>query len=226
MRTHPPRRRSVHPVREGKQSRVRFVQYAAEIKDWLRSSPTVEAARPPCCPCCGAASSPPGASLRIHGHGVRTRQVRGPLSPEGSPEIIVLTLRRYRCQRCRAVITVGPPGLMPGWLYSAQAIGWALALYGLAKRSAADVRRRVSPWPKVGNAAFGSWATLRRWIKAVRSGRLFAQVRPCPAAWTLRQIAERAATTLAAQALPLGSAVPLDHHAWHGAAQLGRAIAM
>jgi len=115
---------------------------------------------------------------------------------------------------------------MPGWLYSAQAIGWALALYGLAKRSAAEVRRRVSPWPKVGNTAFGSWATLRRWIKAVRSGRLFAQVRPCPAAWTLRQIAERAATTLAAQALPLGSAVPLDHHAWHGAAQLGRAIAM
>lgn len=123
-------------------------------------------------------------------------------------------------------MVVGPRGLLRGWLYSAPAIGWALALYGLARRSAAEVRRCVSPWQQVGDAAFGSWATLRRWIKAVGDGRLFAMVRRCPSSWSLRQIAERAATTLAAHALPISTSVPLDHHVWHGAAQLGRAIAM
>jgi len=138
----------------------------------------------------------------------------------------VLQLRRYRCKICRAVITVGPLGLMPGWLFSAPAIAWALALYGLARVAAAEIRRRVSPWSVVGATATGSWASLKRWIRAVELRRLFVGVRRCPMSWTPRQIAARAGATLAAMALPYDRDPALDHQAWHGAARLGRAIAM
>ena len=138
----------------------------------------------------------------------------------------ILQLRRYRCRSCFAIVTVGPLGLMRGWLFSAPAIAWALALYGLGSVSAAEVRRRVSPWSIIGATSAATWASLKRWIRAVRAGRLFAAVRRCPACWRPRQVAERAATTLAALAIPSDRDPPLDHQVWHGAAQIGRAIAM
>ena len=164
--------------------------------------------------------------MQLHGHGVRWRQVRGPSGPDGPPEICALLQRRYRCRACRAVIVVGPRGLVRGHLYSAAAMAWALALYGLRRCREAEVRRRVSPWSVVGSAALGSWATLRRWARAARCRRLFPQVRACPSDWTLRQVAERVATTLAALAGDADRSTPLDHQSWLGAAQLGRAIAM
>ena len=138
----------------------------------------------------------------------------------------ILLLRRYRCRSCFAVITVGPLGLMRGWIFSAPAIAWALALYGLASVSATEVRRRVSPWSIVGATSAATWASLGRWIRAVRAGRLFAAVRQCPSTWRPRQVAARAAATLAALAVPSDLDPPLDHQAWHGAVQIGRAIAM
>lgn len=138
----------------------------------------------------------------------------------------IVQLRRYRCRRCQAVITVGPLGLMRGWLFTAPAIAWAMALYGLARVAAAEVRQRVSPWSIVGATSAGTWASLKRWIRAVREGRLFAAVRRCPANWSPRQVAARVAAAIAAMALPADGDQYLDHHAWHGAAQLGRAIAM
>jgi hypothetical protein len=115
---------------------------------------------------------------------------------------------------------------MTGWLFSAPAIAWALALYGLAKVAASEVRRRVSPWTIVGATSAGTWPSLKRWIRAVREGRLFSAVRRCPAGWSPRQVAERVAATLAAIALPADRDQHLDHRVWHGAAQLWRAIAM
>jgi hypothetical protein len=115
---------------------------------------------------------------------------------------------------------------MRGWFFSAPAIAWALALYGLARVAAAEVRRRVSPWSIVGATSAATWPSLRRWVRAVRSGRIFAVVRRSPAGWKPQQVAERAATTLAAMAMPTDRGLPLDHQVWHGAAQLGRAIAM
>ena len=162
----------------------------------------------------------------LHGHGVRERQVRGPAGPdEPSTERLIL-LRRYLCLACGAVVVVGPSDLVPGWLFSGPAIAWALWLFGVAKRSAAEVRRRVSPWATVGATAAAGWATLRRWARAVRDRALFAVVRRCPAEWSLRQVAARAATTIAALALPADRTLPHDHQVWRGALHLGRAIAM
>ncbi len=210
----------------GERSKLRLVHHPVEIKTWISQTPDVDEARPKRCPACGLGSRPPGAGLQIHGHGLRCRQIRGPASPDSPPETREIKLRRYRCLRCEAVIAVGPMGLLRGWLYSAPAIAWALALYGIGKQAAARVRSRVSPWSIVGPAAAGNWATLRHWLRAVVARRLFAEVRPCPPDWRPKQIAERAATTLIAAAPSGDLALPLAHQAWLGAAQLGRAIAM
>jgi len=74
----------------------------------------------------------------------------------------------------------------------------AFALYGVEGLSPAAVRGRVSPLRIVGTTAAAGWASLRRWSLAVRAGRLFPVVRALPAGATLRQVAARAATTLAA----------------------------
>ncbi len=225
MFEHSPRRCS-EKVMNGDRSSHRLIHYPLKIKPWIDRLPTSEEARPGQCPSCGAASRPMGVGLVLHGHGVRERQIRGPETPGGRPQLQIIQLRRYRCQDCRAVVTVGPLDLMPGWLFSAPAIAWALALYGLAKVSASEVRRRVSPWPVVGATATGSWASLKRWIRSVRQRKLFSVVRPCPATWSPKQVAERAASTLAALAPPSDLSLPLEHQAWHGAIQMGRAIAM
>jgi hypothetical protein len=74
--------------------------------------PTCAQARPGSCPCCGAPSSPLGERLIIVGHGLVERQVQGPATADGAPEQGVVTLRRYRCRRCDAVLIVGPRGLV------------------------------------------------------------------------------------------------------------------
>jgi hypothetical protein len=210
----------------GDRSSQRFVHYPLKIKSWIARPPTAEDARPGQCPCCHEASRPLGENLVLQGHGLRSRQIRGPEEPDSAPLVQIVWLRRYRCQHCRAVVTVGPLGLMPGWLFSAPAIAWALALYGLAKASASEVRRRVNPWRVVGATAAGSWASLKRWIRSVRRRKLFPVVRPCPPTWSPKKIAERAASTLAALAPPSDREQPLEQGAWHGAEQLGRAIVM
>lgn len=80
------------------------------------------------------------------------------------------------------------------------------------------IRQRVSPWVVVGATAFTRWKTLPRWVAAVAAGRLFTCVRPPPQGWSARQVAERAATTLAAHALPSPEPPPLSTQAFHGAA--------
>jgi hypothetical protein len=104
--------------------------------------------------------------------------------------------RRYQCQRCGACIVVIPGEILPRRLYTAPAIGLALALWALLGRTAAQVRARVSPFAVVGVAAAGRWTTLRRWARDVARGRLFAGSRASPEKFTLRQHAERAAALL------------------------------
>ena len=211
-------------VIEEKRSNQRFVQSRLEIKDWMGRPPPVNEVRPAQCPCCGRASR--AARLTLHGHGVRERQLRGPADPGEHPTERSILLRRYLCRSCNAVIVVGPSDLEPGWLFSRPAIAWALWLFGVAKLSAREVRRRVSPWATVGATAVTGWATLRRWARAVRDRALFAVVRLCPAGWSLRQVAMRAATTIAALALPADRALPQDHQVWRGALSAERAITM
>jgi hypothetical protein len=138
--------------------------------------------------------------------------------PDAEPAIGDLRFRRYQCQHCGAVIVVLPRGPIGRRLYSACAIGLALALFGSARLPPGEVRRRVSPWRIVGPSAAGRWITLRRWVGAIEAGTLFPGVRAVPTGFSGRQLAERAATTLAAHAPPGLDSGPITARAFAGAA--------
>lgn len=182
------------------QSTHTLLHPSLDVKAWQARMPSAHEARPACCPRCEAPSRPAGALLGLEGHGLRTRQVRGPLTPDDPPTTIAIDVRRYRCRACAAILTVLPRGLVPRRHFSAGAIALALACYGLAGQSQRAVRQRISPWAVVGDAARAGWATLGRWTAAIGRGALFPFVRAMPAGFTSRQVAERAAATLAAWA--------------------------
>jgi hypothetical protein len=135
--------------------------------------PTCAEARPATCPCCEVAARPVGGRLVIVGHGVVERQVRGPVEAAGTPESLVIQVRRYRCRACKAILEVGPRGLVRRRWYGAGAIALALAGYAGGETSV-SIRRRVSPSATVGVSARERWVTLVRWVDATREGRLFA----------------------------------------------------
>ena len=108
----------------------------------------------------------------IVGHGLLAREVRGPMSVQGEPETTEVQMRRYRCRACKAVLVVGPRGVLRRRIYTASAIAVALEAYGRSVSSAA-VRESTSPSKTIGVAARDRWVTLTRWIDAVRSGELF-----------------------------------------------------
>lgn len=127
--------------------------------------PSVEAARPSRCPACGAASNPPGQALRLHGHGIRERIRLGPEELGDGSAIGSVTVRRYRCTRCSAVLVVVPRGVLPRKRYGAVAVALALALWSVEGMPAAEVRSCVSPFPFVGHDARRGWGSLRRWAR-------------------------------------------------------------
>src|SRR4051812_21655518 len=99
-----------------------------DFKRWQQSPPSVDAVRPGRCPGGGAGGSPPGEPHGLHGHGLRERQLRGPVAPGAPPAIVVLRIRRYRCRPCGVVVTVAPRETAAGRLYTLSAVAWALAL--------------------------------------------------------------------------------------------------
>jgi len=200
-------------------SKLSIVQSAIIIKSWQQQPPTVEEARPTHCPGCGAASRPVGAPLQLHGHGSRERQVLGPSGPDEEPGRVEIQVRRYRCVKCRAVSTVVPQGILARRLYSASAIGLALALWALMRATAAQVRRRVSPAKILGPTAAAAWATLLRWARAVQHKELFASTPAPRQGATLRQVAESAAAALCAHADPTTRDLAPCTRAFLGAAQ-------
>ncbi len=107
------------------------------------------------------------------GHGLVERQVLGPVTFGGPAEALTVRLRRYRCRACRAVLVVGPRGLLRGRWYSGPAIAFALATFARGRTSAA-VRTPTRPSSQLGVAAVERWMTLERWVEAVRRGELFA----------------------------------------------------
>ena len=160
-----------------------------------------------------------GGTLGLHGHGLRERHQWGPVEVGGTPRLLGILARRYECQSCGAIVMVVPRGVIYRRLYSAGAIALALALWGVTGLAPAEVRRRVSPLAFAGATAAAGWANLRRWSRAVRAGRLFPVVRALPAEATLRQVAARAATTLAAYA-PGAGGRSLDSATFLGAAHV------
>lgn len=188
------------------------------VKYWLAELPSVAAVRPACCPVCKAASTPVGGRIVVQGHGKRQRQAWGPASPRAAPETQVLMVRRYHCIACGAVTTVAPSETLTKRLYTAPAVGWALALFGLLLMTPRAVRELVSPLRIWGTTSGARWQTLQRWAGAAAAGRLFSMVRELPSEWPARTAAARVATLLSACTLPSPEPPPLDVQAFHGAA--------
>ena len=200
------------------QSSSRIVHIGIDVKSWTTQLPTVDEVRPGQCFVCGEASRPAGGRIVLHGHGFRARDQWGPVEATAPPAVIEVLGRRYECQACGAVLLVVPGGVLRRRLYSAAAVALALAIWSIEEQTPAEVRARVSPWRTVGPAAAEAWASLRRWAKAVRGGRLFPVLRELPAGARLRQVAARAATTLAALAPSSAEGLPLGTRAFLGSA--------
>lgn len=146
------------------------------VERWLQKMPTVEEARPATCPLCGAPSRPVGAGLGLHGHGVRSRQAWGPLSPQAEPEIHDVLVRRYLCQSCGQTLTVAPEAMARRYLYMVTTIVAGLWRWGHKREPARRVRQRLCPLRVQGDARPGRWASLSRWTE--KRERLFAKVAP------------------------------------------------
>jgi hypothetical protein len=75
----------------------------------------------------------------------------------------------------------------------------ALALFGVQLESAHAVREAIAPTASARDPVEGAtWSTLQRWAHEAKAGTLIEEGRPCPETFTLRQAAERAATTFSA----------------------------
>lgn len=151
----------------------------------------------------------------IHGHGLRERQVRGPSAPDAPPATIGIFVRRYLCTACGAVPVVVPREVRAKRLYSASAIGFGLALWGLMNLKATEVRQSINPAKIFGVA--DDWVTLRRWAKDVASGKLFVDLPRPPIDSKLRTVSARAATALAGHADASTRGLPLEHRSFYGA---------
>ncbi|MFO0754978.1 MAG: hypothetical protein U0359_00685 [Byssovorax sp.] len=108
----------------------------------------------------------------IVGHGLVERQLLGPATATGAPEQGSVVLRRYRCRACRAVLLVGPRGLVRRRWYGAGAMAVAFSVVA-GGGSGATARDRTSPQRTVGVASADRWITLDRWLAAARRGELF-----------------------------------------------------
>lgn len=199
-------------------SACRIIQADVDIKRWRAALPPVEQVRPARCPCCDAASRPLHGPLGMRGHGVRARQVCGPLEAGGAPDEVTVPARRYRCSVCRAIVVVVPRGLLARRRYSAAAIGWVLARVGLDGATTPVVRAEVCRSAILGVAAAERWLAPSRWMEASRRGQLFPRLGRHRGDSTRAEVAERTAMQLVAMA-PRGHAgEPAAHLAFRGAA--------
>ena len=168
-----PLRRAARPSKRHAAAE-RFVASALGIKSWSERTPTCAEARPGTCPCCGAAT--PAGGRAAGDRGARRSSSGRSSAPErraGRPERSLVQLRRYRCRACRAILVVGPRGLVRRPLVRRAARSrWPSRRTRAARRvlrcAAAPARRRV-----VGGSARERWVTLARWLDAARRGELF-----------------------------------------------------
>lgn len=188
---------------------------AVAIKSWIAQTPSVEEVRPVRCAGCGAASRPVGGPLNVHGQGLMQRQVRGVIEVDGEPGVYSLEVRRYECQRCGAVMTVVPAGMLARRQYSASSIALALHLWLTVGLSDRLVRDQVCAWRRRGRSTRG-WAQLYRWARQAAS--LFALPRPTPSG-SPNATARHVLTTLRALAAVALSSAPIALQVFEGAAR-------
>jgi hypothetical protein len=201
-----------------------IVHSAIDVKTWIARPPSADEARPSQCPHCHAASRPAGRGLGLWGHGRRDRQQRGLQERTGTPTIVVVVTRRYRCRGCGALIGVVPRGVVFRRHFSAGTIALAVFLFSLGRRSG-EVRGRCNPWRIKGTSAKG-WPQLLRWISAVQEGALFPAIKPLLIIGELHDrklAAARAAMALSAKA-PVGRWTPgagaMEEQVFLGAAHM------
>ena len=136
----------------------------------------------------------------LHGHGVRERLVVGPTDRGGRPRVVVVVVRRYRCQGCGAVVMVVPRGVLPRLRYSLVAVVTALVAWGHEGRAGWRARAEVSPWSSSGDERLHGWRSLTRWVSGPLTMGLYVDATAPP-----RARAGAIATQLAALApLPTG----------------------
>lgn len=193
-------------------SEGRLIRTAVGIKSWVAQTPSVDEVRPAQCAGCGAAGRPVGGRLVVHGHGLLQRQVRGVLDVDGEPGVVAIAVRRYACQRCGAVMTVVPAGMLARRQYSASSIALALHLWLAIGLSDRQVRGRICAWQVRGPSSRG-WAQLYRWARCAAS--LFG----LPRMVSTSSAAMRVLITLRALApVPLNAA-PIAVQIFEGAAR-------
>jgi hypothetical protein len=129
---------------------------------------------------------------------------------------VIIEARRYQCQRCSAVILVVPRGIVRRRLFSSAAMAVALWLFGVERLPPVRVREAVSPWRSAGATAAAGWAQLRRWIRDLELGRLFAGL-PAAGSGGVRAIAERVTTALRGMAPPSVWDASAAEQLWQGA---------
>lgn len=89
----------------------------------------------------------------------------GPEELGGRSVVAEITVRRYRCLRCSAVMMVCPRGVLPRLRYGAVAIALALGLWAVEGQSSSVVRSQVSPFAVLGHDARRGWRSLARWAR-------------------------------------------------------------
>ena len=193
-----------------RRSKSTLIHLPLELKFWIDGAPDVALVRPTRCARCEAPSRSVAGALTVIGHGVRTRQLRGPLAPGGPALELLVHARRFLCRACRAVMTVVPEVVAQGRWYSAAAIIWALALFGLCGQTAAAVRARVQPAAAGSGGPGSGWRQLARWVDVLGGAQASRDGR--------RGIAASLAVRAAAQA---GPTVELDAEAAWTAAMMG-----
>ena len=201
-------------------SKSGIVHSKLDVKSWMQRVPLVDEARPGRCLSCDAPSRPPGQRLAIVGHGLRDRQLLGPVAVGAAAAMLVFPIRRYRCGPCGAVMSVVPHGVIARRHYSASAIVLAMALFGVERLPPRAVRAAVSPWRIIGETAVAGWTALRRWIGAVRARTLLRETRRASPGASARKIAEHVTTTAAAFAAPSLRHLPLLAQAFAGGAHM------
>lgn len=140
----------------------------------------------------------------------------GPATAAGPPQLRETWVHRFLCTACDTLITVAPREVGARRLFSLAAIALAFALFGASGQPLREVRARVSPQTRMGATAAAGWSSMARWAKAVREQRLF-DVRAAPPDWTVRQLAARVTSTLAASASPPEAMDSLVAAAFRGA---------
>lgn len=143
------------------QARAFTIRSSIGVRNWSKRTPSAAAVRPTHCPGCHLGSRPVGQRLRLVGHGLRPRQIRTALEPDGPVTVVTVFVRRFLCRDCGAAIQVVPAEVLPRARYSATAMARALGLVGFGERSFAEARQVV------GDGQNRDWPALRRWHRSL-----------------------------------------------------------